>query len=166
MPIRKNLQESRDPYRPWGGQKALSFCRECGAVYGNKSWSLNPSFIPPKDRPVRGVICPACRKIRDGFPSGVITLEGGFLKAHKVEILNCVRNEEKRAGKFNPQERIIRIDDRGERVEIQTTSERFAQRIGREIARAFKGRTTYQWGSEDKFVRVAWHRGEAHEAEK
>ncbi len=52
--------------------------------------------------PVRSVICPACQKINDGFPSGIITLSGEFLKPHKDEILQLIRKEEVRAKKINP----------------------------------------------------------------
>jgi hypothetical protein len=42
-------------------------------------------------------------------------------------------------------------------IEIHTTNERFAQRLGREVKRAFKGEVTYHWTAGDKFVRVEWH---------
>ncbi len=158
MPIRKNLAASRDPYRPWGGIRGLAVCSECGAVYGNKSWSVNKPPLPSTGRGARRVVCPACRKIKDRFPAGVITLRGPFLRAHKVEILHRVRNEESRARRVNPLERIILVNDNEDTVEIQTTTERFAQRIGRELKRAFKGQVSYRWPGEDKFVRVEWYR--------
>ncbi|OIP33066.1 MAG: hypothetical protein AUK27_11505 [Deltaproteobacteria bacterium CG2_30_66_27] len=53
--------------------------------------------------------CPACRKIADGFPSGVVTLRGEFLRTHRDEILTIVHNEERRARETNPLERIMAI---------------------------------------------------------
>ena len=159
MPIRKNLSVSRDPYLPWGGSRKIAACKRCGAIYRHKRWSLQNSAALFRGGPIRSVVCPACRKISDGFPSGIVTLRGEFLKKHKDQILQRARNEETRAVRVNPLERIISIKNQGDSVEIKTTSERFAQRIGREIQRAFKGRTTYRWGGEDKMIRVDWHRG-------
>lgn len=160
MAIRKNLAESHDPYLPWGGIRKASVCRSCGAVYHNKSWSFSKNVSGLKSGPVRSVLCPACRKIRDGYSAGVVTLRGDFLRRHKKEILQRVRNEEARAVRVNPLERIISITEKKDSVEVKATSERFAQRIGRELKRAFKGKTTYRWGGEEKQVRVDWERRE------
>ena len=104
------------------------------------------------------MICPACHKIQDRFAGGVITLEGRFLKTHKDQIIHLIQNQETRAKAINPLERIISIKNRGDRVEVQTTNERLAQRIGREIQRAYKGKAAYHWSRDNKFVRVEWHR--------
>ncbi len=135
-------------------------CRICHAIYHHKRWYLEGARLLSKAQKARMclIICPACRKIQDHFPGGIITLQGEFLKAHKDQILHLVRNEEARAKGINPLERIISIKDRGESVEIQTTNERLAQRIGREIQRAYKGDAAYHWSQDNKFVRVEWHR--------
>ena len=77
---------------------------------------------------------------------------------YKDQILHLVRNVETRAKEVNPLERIISIKNRKGDVEIQTTNERLAQRIGREIQRAYKGDVKYHWSRDDKFVRVDWDR--------
>ena len=135
-------------------------CRMCRSIYHHKRWYLEGEAPLSKDQKARMslAICPACRKIQDRFPSGIITLTGEFLKTHKDQILHLVRNEEARAKEINPLERIISIKDRRGSVEIQTTNERLAQRIGREIQRAYKGDAKYHWSRDDKFVRVDWHR--------
>ncbi len=160
MPIRKNLASSRDPYRPWGGLKGRPVCSSCGSLYLRKTWHL-PEKSPKKAKKTESlnrVLCPACRKIRDKFSSGIVQLQGDFLVVHKGEILNRIKNEADRAAQVNPLERIILIEDFGDRVRVETTSERFAQRIGRELQRAFKGKTTYHWPKEDKQIRVEWTR--------
>jgi hypothetical protein len=165
MPKRppRKLQKSspvfKDPYLPWGGRKT-ALCKVCRAVYHHKQWYLEDEMPRSKARKTEMslVVCPACRKIQDRFPGGIIMLHGEFLKSHKDLILHLVRNEEARAKRVNPLERIISIKDRRETVEIQTTNERLAQRIGREIQRAYKGDAEYRWSRNDKFVRVEWHR--------
>ena len=133
----------------------------CHAIYHHKRWYLEGEVLLSKAQKARVemVLCPACHKIQDRFPGGIITLKGEFLKTRKDQIIHLVRNEEARAKGINPLERIISIKDQGESVEIQTTNERLAQRIGREIQRAYKGDATYHWSEDDKFVRVGWHRG-------
>jgi hypothetical protein len=88
----------------------------------------------------------------------VITLRGEFLTTHKDQILQLIRNEEARAKEGNPLARIISIKEMESSIEIQTTTERFAERIGKEIKRAFKGKISYHWTHGDKLVRVEWYR--------
>jgi NMD protein affecting ribosome stability and mRNA decay len=166
MPIRKNLAVNHDPYLPWLGPKEGGVCKSCGAVYRNKRWSMEDAASSLKGRVVRSVTCPGCRKVHDSFPGGIVTLSGGFLAPHKEEILHLIRNEESRARQNNPLERIITIKDEGRAVEVQTTSDRFAQRIGREIHRAYKGEVNYLWSRDDKFIRVKWHREQEAQAIK
>ncbi|HTN42683.1 MAG TPA: BCAM0308 family protein [Nitrospiria bacterium] len=159
MPIRKNLPVHRDPYLPLMGPKEAAVCRSCGAVFHHKRWSMQILPATTRNRKTRSITCPACQKKRDSFPGGIITLSGEFLAPNREEILNLVRNEEARAKRVNPLERIISIKDNLKSVEIQTTSERFAQRVSMEIHRAYKGDVTYHWSRDDKFIRVKWHRG-------
>jgi NMD protein affecting ribosome stability and mRNA decay len=159
VPIRKNLAVTHDPYSPWMGPKEAAVCRGCGAVYHRKHWALEAPTSWTRGRTIRRVTCPACRKKRDDYSGGIIRLGGGFLKPHKEEILHLIRNQERRATTVNPLERIILVKDHGNFVEIRTTSDRFAQRIGKEVQRAYKGEVTYQWSRDDKFLRVKWRRG-------
>lgn len=163
MPIRKNLAVHRDPYLAIRSLRALkegAVCERCGATYYHKRWAMDYPLLKAKGREVRKVICPACRKIRDRFPGGIIILQGDFLKTHKDQILRLIRNEETRAMGINPLARVISVKDKKNYVEIHTTSERFAQRIGRDLQRAYKGRVAYHWSKDNKSVRVEWHRSE------
>jgi NMD protein affecting ribosome stability and mRNA decay len=160
MPIRKNLAVSDDPYIDLRGQKEIAVCGKCGAVYHHKRWALEIPAEKISRRKVRKVLCPACRKIQDRFPGGVVTLKGAVLGRKREEILRRVRNAEARARRVNPLERIISIKGNRKTTEILTTNERFAQRIGREIKRAFKGRVAYHWSKNNKFLRVDWEGGE------
>jgi NMD protein affecting ribosome stability and mRNA decay len=145
---------------PLMGPKEVAVCKRCGAVYHRKRWSIEKSSDLLKGGKIRSVVCPACQKTKDDFPGGIITLDGEFLKSHKGEILHLIRNEETRAKRINPLERIISIKDQGKSVEVHATSDRFAQRIGMEIHRAYKGDVEYHWSRDDKFIRVKWQRGQ------
>ncbi len=157
---RRRTIPTTDPYLPGLGGREVVMCRVCHSLYHHKRWYLEGD-LPVKEiraTPIGLITCPACRKIHDRFPGGIVALSGEFLKTHKDQILNLVRNEEARAKGINPMERIISVKDEGNRVEIHTTSERLAQRIGREVHRAYKGDASYHWSRDDKFVRVEWHR--------
>jgi NMD protein affecting ribosome stability and mRNA decay len=156
---RKNIDRTRDPYIPRKGPIEVGVCPECHAISRKKRWYLDEAEYVSLAR--TGAVlrrCPACRKIADGFPSGVVTLHGGFLQTHRGEILAIVRNEERRARETNPLERIMNLRDGFESVEILTTDEKLAQRIGREIRKAYQGSVSYKWSEDANFVRVDWSR--------
>jgi NMD protein affecting ribosome stability and mRNA decay len=156
---RKNVDRTRDPYLPRKGPLEVGVCPDCHAINRKKRWYLDEAkyvFLARTGAVLRR--CPACRKIADGFPSGVVTLHGGFLRIHRDEILSIVRNEERRACETNPLERIMEIRDADESVEILTTDEKLAQRIGREIRKAYRGTVSYKWSEDVNLLRVNWTR--------
>jgi hypothetical protein len=87
-----------------------------------------------------------------------VTLKGPYLAEHREEILRIIVNEEKRARGVNPLERIMSLSDENEQIEITTTDEKLAQRIGRELRKACGGTVSYGWSHNNKFLRVEWER--------
>ncbi len=157
---KKNVHRETDPYIPKRSPQATGWCPDCHAICRTKRWYFDEAEYAARTRRGDGVPrrCPACRKIADGFPGGLVTLRGGYLRDHREEILNLVRNEEKRAMGFNPLERIMRITEADDRVEIATTVEKLAQRIGREVRKACRGELEYKWSEDSKLLRVNWQR--------
>ncbi|MBI5559886.1 MAG: hypothetical protein HY883_01250 [Deltaproteobacteria bacterium] len=153
---KKAIDMEKDPYLQKISPHDLAVCTGCSAIYHNKRWRL-----PEEGEPEAGyvkVLCPACQKIRDRFVGGYVTLQGGFLKEHKDEILNLVRNKEERARSTNPLERIMEINDKGDTIEITTTTDKFAQRLGKIINKAFSGKVEYKFSDDVKISRVTWTR--------
>ncbi len=162
---RKNVDRETDPYIPRKSASDVGICPKCRAIYRNKRWVIDGKEFTALTRKGAGTgiawrRCPACRKIADGFPAGMVTLSGGYLRDHREDILNLIRNEEKRAMGINPLERIIRMEDKGEGLEIATTDEKLAQRIGREVRKACRGTVEYKWSEDSKLLRVNWAREE------
>lgn len=56
-----------------------------------------------------------------------------------------------------PLERIIELKDRGATIDITTTHEKLAQRIGKKIHKACQGELEIKW-TKDKITRVVWER--------
>jgi len=158
--IRRNLEDYDDPYIQTGSPQEVKICSQCRSVYHDQRWYLREQ-VPEevlKDRQIGYILCPACLKIRDRLPGGVIHLAGSFLAAHKEEILNLIRNEGNRAMAINPLERIIDIQNDGTGLEVLTTNEKLAQRIGRALHKAYDGNIKYRWSEDTKLARVSWER--------
>ncbi len=159
-----------DPYASNQPETGFAICPECQCVYHRKRWALpqpkEESIIPKSLRATKKsgkpvmmpelFLCPACQKIRDGYAEGFVSIEWENWLTHKAEIMGLIHNEEKRASHVNPLERIMAIHTRSDGVDIETTTERMAQRIGRDLARAFKGTVQYKWSHKDKLARVQW----------
>ncbi len=143
--------------------KEPAACERCGAVYEKRRWrakadvSQLESFEKPK--PYRSTVCPACRQIEQHIVGGYVSLSGEFLRAHREEIENLLKNEEKRAAEDNPLSKIIDWrKEKGDRLLIETTTEHLAQRFGSALERTYSGEVRYDFSHENKVARVNWHR--------
>jgi len=157
----KKKTMSSDPYLPRGATRKISVCEGCRSVYMNKRWYSSGDIDESALRnPVAAkIVCPACLKIRDNFPGGIVTLKGDYVLPHKEEILNLIKNEETRARGLNPLERVMSVKENGYgSIVISTTNEKMAQRIGRAVKKAFHGEVAYHWSHDNKLVRVDWER--------
>lgn len=157
---RGRVRTSEDPYLPAEGLKENTICTDCHAIYRGKHWLLDEkSFAGLEQNPrTLRVSCPACQKVADRYPEGIVTLTGGYLWEHEQEIRNILSNEEKKAFAKNPMERIIRMDRSGDAMVIETTEEKLAEHLGRALHRAHQGKLDITWGREQGVCRVSWQR--------
>ena len=157
---RKSMDTSSDPYLLHDIKYENALCKRCHALYQSKRWRFDEELYQKMNEwnSTTKVLCPACQKIKDKFPGGIVTLKGTFLREHKDEIINMIKNEEERAMGFNPLERIIEITDISEGMELTTTNEKLAQRIGKSLHSAYQGSVGYKWSQDTKLVRVNWER--------
>ena len=157
---RGRVKTSADPYLPEEGLKETTLCRECHAVYRNKRWYLDPAaYREPEGRTdTPWTTCPACQKIAENYPEGVVTLRGDYLWRHEEEIRNILRNEEEKARAKNPLERIMRMVREGDALIIETTEEKLAEHFGRALHKAHQGDLKVSWTQEHSLCRVTWER--------
>lgn len=149
-----------DPYRPEEGQEA-SICTECNALYQSKRWFFDEGLARRLGgtEKVRPVVCPTCRKIKDQYPEGVLTLSGDFYAERKKEIVTLLNNEAARVSSRNVLDRVIKMTEEGkDKLVVETTTEKLAQRLGRAVYRAYKGELDFRWSEMNRFVRVYWSR--------
>ena len=135
-------------------------CTECGAIYNNQHWNLDEKLRNTlvASGTANEVICPACRIVAGRDPQGIVTLSGDYWQQHKDDIMNLIRNEEKRGMQDNPLERIMDIREDGDTLIVETTNEKLAQRIGRHIQKAHKGTVDYHWSDGNHLARIYWER--------
>ncbi len=149
----KLIQEyQHDPYFAKGNNRDPSLCKGCGVAYlrGQFRWEEPPAGASEME-------CPACQRIRDGYEGGVVSLAGAFVAGHREEILNLVHNTEKLEKQHRPLERLMAVSENGT-IEVSTTYEHLARRIGEAVHRAYKGDLRMDYPKGEKFVRVHWQR--------
>ena len=142
-----------DPCRSFTKAAATSRCPKCGAVHDRKRWRWGTA---PKDALER--LCPACRRIEQNLPAGVLTLDGAFIEPHKNELIHTARNEAQHEVAEHPLHRIMQIAEHDGVLEISTTDVHLPQRIGEALKRSHDGDLTLRYGPDEYSVRVRWHR--------
>ena len=143
-----------DPYKARRKPKEPALCRLCGAAFQSGRWQWVK--MPPAD--AEETMCQACHRVSDNYPAGELTLRGGFLAAHRDEILNLARNVEKSENSTRPLNRIMRIDQSDERTIITTTDIHLPRRIGQAVFDAWEGKLDFHYDEEGYFIRVNWRR--------
>ncbi|MDH4101403.1 MAG: BCAM0308 family protein [Nitrospirota bacterium] len=142
-----------DTYKLRGKLAEPTACSQCGAVFqgGRWVWAAKPSGAGE-------TVCPACNRIHDKYPAGVVMLSGAFFDAHGEEIVNLARNEEEKEKGLHPLHRIMNIEKEKEAVVIFTTDVHLPRRIGEALRSAYEGELNYQYAEDEKFIRVSWKR--------
>lgn len=156
----KRAARSADVYLPAEGKEEAVACTGCKAIFWGKRWfsegdegvKLPAGHVPGK------VVCPACQRMKDNNPAGVVTLSGDYLLQHEEVILNAVKNIEAKTRTKNPLARIMEIGQEGKVLTIRTTHEKLAEKLGREIYKSHSGKLNFQWSEDESFVRVNWSR--------
>jgi hypothetical protein len=140
-----------DPYQRQHKPEEGTFCPQCGAVFqrGRWDWAAKPLAAHEQT-------CPACRRIADKLPAGLLTLNGLLIAQRRQELVSLARHEETAEKAEHPLNRIMSIEDDGERILISTTDIHLPHRIGEAIRRAFRGRCETNFDENGYFVRVIW----------
>lgn len=140
-----------DTYKLKGKLPEPTVCPECGAIFekGRWSWGTRPPDAHEKS-------CPACNRIRDEYPAGILHLGGPIFKTHKEEILSLVRRQEAKAKKEHPLSRIISTSEDGTGAVILTTDAHLPRQIGEALRHAYHGTLDFNYGQDSRLVRMKW----------
>jgi NMD protein affecting ribosome stability and mRNA decay len=134
---------------------ALTVCPGCGATYRKGRWTWQPATSAARER-----TCPACERIADRYPAGVLRVEGKFAVAHRDDLIGLVRHVEERERSRHPLKRIIQIAPRRNGFIAETTDGKLAQALGRALRKAYAGELEHGPTTADteNLVRVRWVR--------
>lgn len=153
-------EDTKSPYYEKRKYPEPTICPNCKLIYHKGHWTANTGETPniASQKSINKELCPACRRIADRLPGGVIHLSGGYLTENGGEVLNIVRNQEKQAKAQRPLQRIMWTKKDRETIEIATTNFHLARRIGQAIHNAHGGQLDIKYSQGDRFVRVYWSR--------
>lgn len=142
-----------DPYQATRKYHEPTLCDDCGAVFQNGRWQWASAA-----QGAHREHCPACRRIRDRLPAGVVTLAGAFLGAHRDELLRLVRREAEHERQEHPLNRIMAVNDGPDEIVVTTTDIHTPRRIGAALERAYDGRVETRYGEDEYTLHVHWRR--------
>ena len=130
-------------------------CPKCGASYRAGRWTWQPAPAGARKR-----ICPACERIAERYPAGVLRVEGKFAAEHRADLIGLVRNVEERECSRHPLKRIMKIANRRNGFVAETTDGKRAQSLGRALHKAYAGELEHPPTTADteNLVRVRWLR--------
>jgi hypothetical protein len=72
------------------------------------------------------------------------------------ELRRRIQNVCERARFTQPERRLLAVERTPAGLKVTTTSQELAHRIGREIEKAFGGRTSYSWSDADGHLLALW----------
>lgn len=151
---RQPKEHESDAYGLRGKLPDPTTCTSCGVIYRDGRWAWG---APPAD--AHRTRCPACRRIEDDCPAGLVSVAGAFAAAHAEELQRLARHVEEREKKEHPLKRIMRIrEQEGGGFEIATTDARLARGIGEALHHAYQGELDYRFTEVENVLRVHWTR--------
>lgn len=131
-------------------------CERCGAVFFRKAWRKGRKIDPELLLRAAWGVCPACRQLERGEFYGRVMIQGPQLALLEDAIVRRIENVAQRAEFTQPERRIVEMRRLGDVVEVQTTSQKLAHRVVRELEKAFGGRGHFEWSDRDGRLYATW----------
>lgn len=126
----RTVQEyQHDTYKLRGNLKKPTVCSTCGALFHQGRWTWGPAPANAGE-----ILCPACLRIQDKYPKGLLPIQGGFKDVQREQVIGLVNNAEAAEKKEHPLSRIMLIETKPEGLVISTTDTHLPRRIGEALA--------------------------------
>lgn len=155
-PSRADKMYSQGRIDPYERKKKLpdpTRCPSCSALFTEGRWTWEIA-----DQPASEELCPACLRIKEKVPAGVIQLSGPFFQEKRSEIENLITNQEKLEKERHPLERLMGMIDTEAGLRVETTGIHLARRIGDALNNAYQGKLELEYLDGQRKVRVNWER--------
>jgi len=135
-----------------------SYCTRCGAINFKKRWYFDPvqEQILRLDKNVDAVVCPGCRRVESGEYEGEVILANSKCATQMGEIVALIKHTEGKCWHSNHTAKIAAVNEVDDVIHIETTTSFLAERIGKELRKAFKGNLELKRTPEEKFMRAYW----------
>jgi NMD protein affecting ribosome stability and mRNA decay len=150
---RQLKEHESDAYGLRGKLPDPTACPDCGAMYRDGRWTWGS---PPAD--AQRTRCPACHRIADDAPAGIVTLRGEFAGAHRDEIEGLVRNVEQREKGEHALKRVMAIRSEGDGIVVTTTDAKLAHAIAAALHHAYQGELDSHFAEPENVFRATWSR--------
>lgn len=150
---RVHQSDEKDPYASREKLPDPTVCPTCGAMYRKGRWIWGAA---PADS--HRTECPACRRIADGYPAGIVRFSGPFAEQHADEISGLARHVEEREKKEHALKRIMALEREADAIVVTTTDEHLARGIGEAVHHAYQGELDYRFSETENVLRVNWKR--------
>lgn len=128
-------------------------CRDCGAVHQNDRWSW---CIRPVDS--AETLCPACLRIQDRAPAGILTIRGIGLSKNRDAVLQLIRSTVNHIGKQHPLKRIMDMECDDTEAVFTFTDAQMTHQIGEALQQSYEGVIDYHDDSEKTIITVICQR--------
>ena len=94
----RTVQEHQhDTYKLRRKLKEPTVCSECRAFFHKGRWTWGPA---PTN--AIGIVCPACLRVRDKYPKGLVTIKGEGTGEQHEQVIGLVKNTEEIENKEHP----------------------------------------------------------------
>ena len=155
QPRRDSMYEDhvQDPYIARGKLTEPTVCPDCRAAFHKGRWQWGESPTDAQEHR-----CPACQRIHDHMPAGILTASGEFFTAHREEIMHLIHNLEAKEKAQHPLERIMNSKEEAGELVIHFTSHHLTQATGEALHHAYHGDLSLQHVDKDNVMHVGWSR--------
>lgn len=146
-----------------GGYEGTVVCERCHAIWNRKHWHLDEKEYQQlrDDQEVGKVVCPGCEKVERQEYDGHVVLQSPLIPANLEAITGLIYNTEAHIREHNPIARIASLKVEGDTIEVLTISPFLAERIGKELRKAYDGQLEIKHPHRQPFIQVMWFREDA-----
>lgn len=138
-------------------KKDIVLCSRCGIVYFKKSWHHNFRHFNglEKDKGVAFTICPACKMAANNSYEGHLAVVA-IPQNKKEQFISTIKNSGMHGYRRDPLDRIIRTEIKNNRIDVYTSENQLAVRIGKKLRTVFGGELKIKYSKEDQLVSVEY----------